>query len=238
MNPVLVLCYNQIDLTKKCVDAILAQTIPVHLTVVNNGSTDATRQWLSDLSTFVSNVTVVHLDTNTAPTKIANAMAAGIFSNSDHVLGVSNDAILPPNAYSELLSHPEPLVGAMMWDQVEPPHCYQSQVVGTDVHTSVCIVRKSLYTTFMDRYGYYLDEGFFMYANDVDFKLRMIECGLTGAQTDVGCWHYGSATWRLAPPEEARRMLQQADIDRAHFTRKWGFSIGSEEYNKALKGEK
>ena len=52
MNPILLLVYNttdaQLRLAKLCVESIFTQTIPVHLLLVDNGSSladTATRDW-------------------------------------------------------------------------------------------------------------------------------------------------------------------------------------------------
>jgi hypothetical protein len=121
-----------------------------------------------------------------------------------------------------------------MYDQQEPPSCPQATCKHEDVHTSVCLIRKWAYDALVEKDGYYLDEGFWMYANDCDLKLRLGQCGIHGAQTDIGCWHFGSSTWRLAPDVEQAAMLQQADRDREYFRRKFGFSVGSAEHVAAM----
>ena len=46
MNPSLVLTYGNLELTKKCVESLRKQDIPVDIFIVDNGSTDETMSWI------------------------------------------------------------------------------------------------------------------------------------------------------------------------------------------------
>jgi hypothetical protein len=60
------------------------------------------------------------------------------------------------------------------------------------------------------------------YASDCDMKQRWRKPGILGCQTDIQCYHYGSASWRLATPEASLAIHAQADRDRATYFLKWG----------------
>jgi len=92
------------------------------------------------------------------------------------------------------------------------------------------LTRKWAVDALVARDGYFLDEGMFMYASDVDLKLRMAMVGIRGAQTNISVYHYSSACWRLATPEVSNAINQQANKDRDYFSGKYGFNIGSPEH--------
>ena len=98
---------------------------------------------------------------------------------------------------------------------------------------AVMLMRKWAHDAIVSQYGHFLDEGFVHYASDCDLALRMAGCGIHGVQLDIPFWHYGSATWRLAPEAEGRAMVQQADIDRDYFERKWGFRVDDPLYGQS-----
>jgi GT2 family glycosyltransferase len=54
---IVIVAYNNLDLTKRAVNALRAQTVPVHIVVWDNASTDGTPEWLaeqSDLDSYCS----------------------------------------------------------------------------------------------------------------------------------------------------------------------------------------
>lgn len=251
-HAVLMCFYNQLALTKIAVESMLAQDVEggVHLFLVNNGSTDGTREWLDSIAG--EHVTVSHMFENTSPVKIANMWLGSLFSSGHkHVLTAPNDIIAPPNLYREMLRWPRGLVSAWMTGDINFPRDMVSKAVHEEAHLSVCLIRSWVYEALVAKDGSYFDEitqveerdvsgkvivpqkGYFFYASDCDLKLKFQACGIHGLQLDILCWHYGSASWRLAPPAEGRAMNEQADRDRAYFTKKWGFAIGDPQYGVA-----
>ena len=245
MNPILLLVYNtapqQLQLSQLCVESILRQTIPVHLVVVNNGSTPETKAWLDALAAPAPHkLEVRHCAVNTAPTVIVNRECRTIFAlGATYVLGVPSDVILPPYCYEKLLAcstrgfvaaymhSPEPPQVPNSLDDYrypdEPPPC---NVLHSNMHLSLTLTRKWAYDALVEQDGYYLDEGMFMYACDIDLKERIAKVGIAGAQTDLSVYHYSSACWRLATPEISKSITDHADLDRAYFQKKWGYSLG------------
>jgi glycosyltransferase involved in cell wall biosynthesis len=236
-NAVVLICYNttpaQLELTKETYASIMAQDIEIEPVVVDNGSTPETIEWLKSLSPMPW---VEYYPTNMSPLKVTNDLFAHLFLRGyQHILGVPNDVVLPPNLYRELAACPRGVVAAWMNEnrsEVQP--CTAAKAVHEDIHTAVLMTRTWAYHALVDTYGYFLDEGFFFYANDCDFKMRLAACGIRGAQLDIQCYHYSGASHRLAAPGIGKGITDQADRDREYFERKWGFKIGSDEYNKAL----
>jgi len=65
--------------------------------------------------------------------------------------------------------------------------------------------------------------------------LRMSACGIIGVQLDLQYWHSNSASWRLATPDAAIEITQQADKDRAVFREKWGFNVSDPQYGECAR---
>lgn len=240
MNPVLLFIYNttpeQLKLSQLCIESILLQTIPVYLLIVNNGSTPETAQWLAGLTAPAPHVIEIrhHLH-NTAPTIIANRECATFFAlDAEYVLGVPSDAILPPYCYEQLLKCSSRGFIAAYMHSPEPPRVPESlaeftppaipppvHVLHSNMHTALMLTRRWAFDALIAQDGYFLDEGMFLYACDLDLKARLEIVGISGAQTDLAVYHYSSACWRLATPEISRAISIQADRDRAYFAQKW-----------------
>jgi hypothetical protein len=108
---------------------------------------------------------------------------------------------------------------------------------------AVTLVRKWFHDALIARDGMYFDENMANYASDCDLALRMATCGLRGVKLSVPYWHYGSASHKLLPPEEGRKITDQANVDRAYFEKKWGFKCTDLEYGQSaqdinFKGER
>jgi GT2 family glycosyltransferase len=95
---------------------------------------------------------------------------------------------------------------------------------------AVMLLRRWCYDALLARDGFFFDPRFFHYGSDCDFALRLASCGIRGVQLDVQYYHEGSATLKMAPPEERRKMDRQADVDRLKFIEKWGFPVTAYEY--------
>ena len=227
MNPVLMIAYNNLALTQKAIEGVLAQDIPVDLYFVDNGSTDDTWSW-AETQPFAA---MYRKPRNESPLRIANEMCAYLFERSEYILGVPNDVRLPANCYSQLLRWPRGFVCASDNGQNEP-EVREAHAVSENTPMAVMLTRKWAYDALIARDGYFFDTGFFHYASDCDMALRMASCGIRGVQLDVPYWHYGSASHRLAPQAEGDAMRRQADVDRAYFVRKYGFRVDSLEYGQ------
>lgn len=238
MNPILLLCYNrskeQHDLTVDTLKSALAQDIPVDLYVVDNGSTyPETWEWLNEMANRYPNVLVTREETNISPIAVANYWMARLFTelNYPHILGIPNDVVMPSNLYRKMLEFSQGIVAATV---EYSPVVVNEEVhrIHGDVHMAVPLVRKSAYDTLMAKDGYFWDEKFYNYCSDCDLKLRIVEAKISTAQLDIKCWHYGGASHRLAP--EGERQIKGTDNDYPYFFRKWGFLIGSPEWDKRI----
>lgn len=225
MNPVLMIAYNNLSLTKDAVQSVLNQDIPVDLHFVDNGSTDGTWEWAEDQ--FFAGL--YRKKENESPIKISNDLSSILFQSSPYVLGVPNDVRLPSNCYRELLKWPRGFVCASDNGHSEPD-VIDAKAVSENTPMAVMLTRKWAYDALIAKDGYFFDEGYFMWASDCDLALRMAACGIRGVQLDTPFWHYGSASHKM--PENHLRSCKYGDEDRAYFERKWGFKCDSLEYGQ------
>jgi len=237
-HAILILMYNhtekQLELSKKAIASILAQDIgPLTVYIVDNGSTEETWEWLSRENWRLHGPHEVQLTLNrknVSPVKVVNELLSTIFANHDKVLAVANDVVIPHNAYRLMSEWSRGMVTALESEQIPPIIFQVACAISEDTPLPVVLVRKWLYDAMMAKDGYYLDENFTHYASDCDLALRMAACGIRGIQLDLQYYHYGSASWRLAPPGVGKKMTDEADLDRAYFKRKHGFSVDAPEY--------
>lgn len=234
-HAVLMIVYNNLELTKDAVASVLAQDIgPLDLTIIDNGSTDGTGDWLREFFTDdASTIWKGFHSENRSPIKIVNQLLPVIFGRGHtKVLGVPNDVVLPPNFYRELERWPRGIITASMTSERSFPMFEESKAVSENTPLAAGIVRKWAHDALVDRFGYLFDEGFFHYASDCDLALRMAACGIRGIQLDIQFWHHGSASWRLAPEAIGRAITNQADVDRSYFFKKWGFGVADPAYGE------
>jgi len=224
---------EQLELTKESYASFIAQDVgDLELCIVNNGSTQPTVDWLNslDMSNPKVHVYGAHYAKNVSPVLIANKYLAELFTRHEYILGVPNDVILPPNLFSQFLKWPRGIVTGSMTEDRNFPLFDQSRAVSECTPMAVVLLRKWVYDALIARDGYLFDPNIFLYASDCDFALRIASCGIRGVQLDLQYFHYGSASHRMLPPEKARIITNQADIDRAYFEKKWGFKVDALEY--------
>lgn len=240
MNVVTLLCYNttdkQLELTKNAITSVLNQTIPTHLLVVDNGSTQPTGEWLNTLPIeYPERVSIIRNEVNQPPVKVSNKVLELMFETKgyDYVLGMPNDVILPPNFYEQCLRWPRGIVTASMTEDIHFPVVEEAKAVSECTPLCVALIRSWAYQALMDKDGFFLDPRYDLYASDCDWALRLAACGIRGIQLDLPYWHYGSASHRLAAPGVGKGITNQADEDRRRFEAKWGFSVTDERYGQS-----
>ena len=238
MNPILLITYNNLELTKQAVASALAQSIPVHLTLVDNGSTDGTREWAIEELMPLGNVDLYTNTYNRPVTEVSNYYLEDLFSSHDYVLGIPNDVILHPDLYREFLKWPRGIVtgseirNRAIYDTFIENGIPDTAAISENTPMAVALVRKWCYDALIAKDGHFFDPQFIHYTSDCDFALRMASCGIHGVQLNIPYWHYGSASVRLADPFTMERIRGVADADRARFVQKWGFKVDSLEYGQ------
>ena len=235
MNPVVMICYENIELTKDAVASVFAQDVPVYLTLVDNGCTDGTAEWARSLEVpVIHEMEVIRYDRNTSPVAVANFLMKQIFRESEYVMFVPNDVVLPVCAYRQFLRWPRGIVTGSQTDAKanisEPGHV--SSAVNECTPMAVVLFRRWAYEALIAKDGMFFDERLRHYCSDCDLALRVSACGIRGIQTDLIYWHYGSASHRLSSPEVGVALRREADEDRRRFTDKWGFAVTAYEYGQ------
>lgn len=234
-HAVCMIAYNNLELTKRAVESVLNQDIPVDLKVFDNGSTDGTWDWLCAQGKALRRV---RFSENTSPLEIGNIYMRNMFGidnggpEEDHIFGVPNDVILPPNLFRLMLDFPRAIVTASMTSDPNFQTFEKATAVSECTPLCVSLIRKWAYDAIVDHSGYFWDEGFWHYASDCDLAIRMGACGIRGVQLDVQYYHETSATLKRSDPEKKRAMELQADADRAYFVRKWGFGVQDPYYGQ------
>lgn len=113
MISTVVVTYNKLSLLKECLNAILNQTcLPDTIIVVNNNSTDGTKEYLDELSKENSKISPIHLSENIGGaggfnSGIKQAMAV----HSDYIWIMDDDTIPSSTALEELVTAKDDLKG-------------------------------------------------------------------------------------------------------------------------------
>ncbi len=179
MNLVLTVTRNCLEQTKRMVASIEDQDIPCHILFVDNGSTDGTKEWLSQRTGPWFN-----WKENEGVSRAWNrglALAFQLLSTKDdpveHVLVANNDVELAPWTYSLLLSR--------------PPH------LPLEDHPdfSLFLIRRDAW----QKIGRF-DERMKLYASDCDYHIRGFRLGVAMKKAVVPFLHESSATVKHAPP--------------------------------------
>src|SRR6266850_3981025 len=233
MNAVLMLCRNSLALTKRAVASVLAQDIQVTLYIIDNDSTDGTREWLAEdmLSWEPGQHYGPIRSWRFTPAKGVSAswnFGLGYLFHTamcQRVLVVNNDLELRPDTYRWLDLDGAPFVTAVSVDN--PEAIKEGWAVSRRPHPdfSAFLIRQEVW----EKVGKF-DESMVHYCSDGDYHLRMHQAGIEAYTIGIPFYHYASGTLKSANEDEKARILKQADQDRDTFERKWGVRIGSPEY--------
>lgn len=124
-NGVVIVTYNRLNLLKECLAAVFTQEYAFsEAIVINNASTDGTREYLDGVKNYGSTrVTVIHSPENLGGSGgFYCAMQQAQTRNWDYILIIDDDAILQPDYMRRLMDYvdehpsenPEAMAGAVM----------------------------------------------------------------------------------------------------------------------------
>ena len=145
----IILCYNKLACTRRCLESIVRHSVvdePWELVVVDNGSTDGTRDWLAgELRTLATRhnlrLTVLTNDRNVGCSTARNQAIA--VATGQYLVFLDNDvsprtrAWLPQLA-AELAAHPRAALVGPKLIYPHPPHLIQCAGVGISSRGHVC----------------------------------------------------------------------------------------------------
>lgn len=229
MTPVVMLTYNSLALTREAVRSVLAQDVPTHLIVVDNNSTDGTREWLRTLPT--ERVTVMALAENRGVSAAWNLALRQVFDRerAQAAVVVNSDVVLRPDTVRTLVERPEPFVTAVGVNSLaESQGPWQAAPRQNPDFSSFCITRRAWM-----RVGEF-DERMVNWFSDGDMHIRLVRAGLWAGTCGIPFYHVAAATVKSARgAEERNRWRDLFECDRAEFQRKWGGLLpGTKEYER------
>ena len=102
---IVVLCYNKIEYTRQCIESVIRCTnlANAEIIVVNNASTDGTREYLEELRSKHAND--IHVIPNSQNLGFSKGMNIGLkHSNSEYIILLNNDTVVSSNWDCELIS--------------------------------------------------------------------------------------------------------------------------------------
>lgn len=238
LTSIVIATFNKLDYTKQCIESIRQYTQPgsYEIVVVDNRSTDGTVEWLSSQS----DIRAVLNEENLGFPKACNQ---GIdVSSGDNILLLNNDTIVTKNWLTNLIAglYSDSDVGAVgsvtnscSYGQAIPvsyTSLEEMQAFASGMNRSnpaaweerlkligYCMLMKK---SVLDRIGN-LDERFTpgnYEDDDLSLRIRLAGYKLLLLR-DTFIHHYGSVSFRDAPPEYVKLMQN----NRQKFADKWGF---------------
>ncbi len=239
---VVVVSYEGLELTKECLRSLLfAETWPrLDVIVVDNGSSDGTPAFLTDLAGRDARVRTILNATNRGFAAANNQGIAA--STGEIVVLLNNDTVVPPGLLGRLVAHLERDAGLGMVcpttnfcgneAKVDPDYSDLSglpafaarraaenagEVFDIPIAAMYCV---ALRREVLEKVGP-LDEAFGigMFEDD-DYALRIREAGFrVVCAEDAYIHHVGQGSFRKLSREEYERLWRE---NRATFERKWG----------------
>jgi GT2 family glycosyltransferase len=226
LNPVLLLTRNNMELSKRCVESVLAQDIPAVPFIWDNASTDGTVEWLRKEHQYFHRESSSNLGVSAGWNWSVNYLFSGNgLARCEHVLVVGNDTILAPWTYSALLSVEMPFVTGV--DIGMNPLPDKPDILPLSPHPdfSCFLIRRECW----EKVGPF-DENMVMYSQDQDYHIRAHHAGIQLWKASVPYQHERSSTLNRAPQEERNAIHLRANLDRAELRRKWGVPAGGPLY--------
>lgn len=101
LTSIVVLAFNQVHLTRACVESVLAHTAPPYeLILVNNGSRDGTGRYFADLARRHPRVRAIHMERNHGVYARSFGMQA---ARGEYICWLDNDVVVGPGWLEPLL---------------------------------------------------------------------------------------------------------------------------------------
>jgi len=224
MNYILCPLRNGLHLTRKAITSFRAQDIATSILVIDNDSNDGTGQWLQTQNDL-------QISFQRPPLSVAESWNHGlqhVFLRNSYCLVVNNDVELLPSTYSTLLQDGGGFVTAVGQNEPIEDFNWTKDVFKSRPHPdfSCFLIRREVY----HKVGPFDEKFRGAYCEDSDYHCRMHKLGIVAKCINLPFYHYASGTLKNASVEEVKRIQQQADKNRTYFKNKYGFEVGSPEY--------
>ncbi len=238
LTSLVIAVWNQLEYTKRCLSSIERWTsLPYELIIVDNGSTDGTREFLKTVKGHV-----VFNETNLG---CAKAWNQGIRASRGEVVGIiNNDIVVTPGwleallAFMEKTGHgmvcPAAREGKLDYDLDGYAKEFVARCAGAARHGDVYAPCMLIHRDVFDRIGLF-DEGF-LYGGceDIDFIWRMKQAGFSVGMTGaVLIHHFGMVTQDAIKAEETKTYPKE---NLAHFQSKWKRTVRGNWFNRRWEG--
>ncbi len=237
---IIIVTFHNLDFTRQCIDSVLANTLhpDLEIIVVDNASTDGTREYLRELEKQHGNFTVILNDENAGFARANNQglrAAAG-----DYLVLLNNDTVVPRGWLSGLLRHlRDPEIGLVNTvtnfsgneSRIEVPYtdidgmqefaagymaAHFGEIFDIRVAAMYCVaMRRDVY----ERVGP-LDETFgigMFEDDDYSHRMRLASYRVVCAE-DSFVHHFGQASFKKLDPETYQKIW---DANQTHFQTKW-----------------
>ncbi len=226
MNWIVCIARNNLHLTKAAVKSFLAQDIGnVAVLLINNASTDSTAAWMA---TLPSSIRQIHFSGQKSVAESWNYGISWCFEQgAEYVLVANNDTELKSWTYNSLVRDGGGFVTAVGVNTREQYD--ESPEIGKrrdHPDFSCFLIRKEVFQQVQFDEGYRL-----AFCEDSGMHAEMHRKGIHAYCIGVPFYHVGSATVKMADPEEVERICQQAELNRERFYVKYGVRIGTPEYD-------
>ena len=237
---IIVVCYNNLPFTRLCLESVLENTAEFELIVVDNGSSDATPNYLEKLAEKNPHVTLFQNKRNRG-FAAANNQALAV-AKGQYVVLLNNDTIVAPGWLPRLLAHlNDSTVGAVgpVTNRIGNEAQVDVEIETLDDYLEAAekialelackffeIQTLTMFCLAMRREVYHsigpLDEGFGVgMLEDDDYSMRMHRAGLRLlCAEDVLIYHYSQASFgELVTSGRYNAILEQ---NKTRFKLKWG----------------
>ena len=225
--------WNQLDYTKRCLNSIEQWTdLPYEVVIVDNGSTDGTREFLRTVK-----AKVITNDTNLG---CAKAWNQGVRASQGEVIGIlNNDIVVTPGwlttlmGFMERTGHgivsPSAREGPLNYDlnayAAEFTRCC-ARATRPDNYSACMLIRRDVF----DRIGLF-DEGFvYGGCEDVDFLWRAQRANVSVGMTGSVLIHHFSMVTQDAVKRTQTRAYPKTNL--AHFQSKWNRTVRGNWFNR------
>lgn len=233
--PLVVVCRNNLALTKLAVRSALAQDHPVEILAVDNCSSDGTAQWLRTKQI----VTIFPQVQQSLAWCWNSALKALWAAGHDRALVINNDVSLRLDTVRILLSVLGQAHGFVTCVSVDSPEQLGGTrdvlelIMGSRPHPDFSCFMIS--KTVTDKVGWFDEEYFPAYCEDSSYHVRMHRAGVRAVCVDLPFLHHGAGTIKHASKGEVARIRRGADANRERFRQEYGCLPGSDAYQKLFK---
>jgi len=198
-----VLVYDQLEVTKNCINSILTHTAPpFEIAVLDNGSDFATKEYLRSIKSNI--IHIYREEKNVGVTKGYNILFDYVKNNYEYVALLNNDIIIEEKNWNNiLLNEIRDKPNVAMVGPIQEYGRLTSEMMGTNrfpdnptldyMETSCAIVNTKIINKHLPRLydSKYLIYGF---CEDSDFTLRLRNLGYEIKEVRVGVRHLHNVT--------------------------------------------